>query len=146
MLILCCGHLSRGDAAAGLLVAQRLNAMAIPAQALSGEAFSLMEAWRDCDQVILVNAVATGAPHGTVNLWDGVNTELPGRWFRCSNQFLGVGEAIAMSRANGTLPRGLLVYGIEGRYFEPGSRPSAQVLRAVDQVAGEIASEAAVIS
>ena len=146
MLILCCGHTDRGDGAAGPLVANRLHAVDVKAHVLTGEAYSLMEAWRDADEVVVVDAVVTGAPHGTVSSWDAVMEDLSGRWFRSMPHLLGVAEAVGIARNNGTLPRRLRIYGIEGRYFELGSRPSSVVLRAVDRLADDIAAEVAIAS
>ena len=54
---------------------------------------------------------------------------------------LGVEEAIALGKALGVLPQPLLIYGIEGSNFAFGSGPSAEVLRAVEELANHIALE-----
>ena len=71
MLIIGCGNRDRGDDGAGILVAERLRELGIEANTRSGEAVDLIEAWKSADDVIVVDAVVTGAPvarcrHGTV--------------------------------------------------------------------------------
>lgn len=143
MLILCCGNPDRGDAAAGILVARRLIAMGIAVRQHSGEALSLMQAWRDADEVVVVDAVVTGAPAGTVSHWNALTDSLSSHWFGCSSHCLGVAAAVGMARNLGRLPRYLWIYGIEAKQFEPGIKPSPEVLRAVEDVAQEIAAEVA---
>jgi hydrogenase maturation protease len=120
--------------------------MDIPAETLTGEAYSLIEAWQGEDDVIIVNAAVTGGPHGSISMWDGNGDELSSRWFRCLPHFLSVAEAVGIARRQGTLPRRLRLYGIEARYFEPGSKASTAVLRGVDKVVDDIASEVTVAS
>lgn len=69
MLIIGCGNRQRSDDGAGILVAERLRELGIGADI--GEAADLIEAWKDADDVIVVDAVVTGAPVGTVQAWDG---------------------------------------------------------------------------
>jgi hydrogenase maturation protease len=141
MLILCCGNPDRGDDGAGPLVARRLHALEVEARVCGGEALSLMEAWRGQDDVIVVDAVVTGAPLGTVSVWDASTAELAPRWFRCSTHALGVAEAVGMARMLGRLPKRLRIWGIEARRFEPGAPPDPAVARAANQAAERIARE-----
>jgi hydrogenase maturation protease len=141
MLVICCGNLDRGDDGAGLLVAQRLRSMEVPCVVQSGEALSLIEAWRGVADVVVVDAVITGAPPGTISVWDAHTADLAGRWFRCSTHFLGVAEAVGIARNLNCLPRRLRIYGIEARRFEPGSRPSAAVMKGVEEAAEQIVRE-----
>lgn len=143
MLILCCGHPDRGDDAAGVLVAHRLRAMGIDARVHSGEAFSLIEAWSGATEVVLVDAVSTGAPAGTVSRWDAHTASLSSHWFCCSTHSLGIAAAVGIARNLDRLPRYLWIYGIEARQFDAGSKPLPDVMRAVEEVADLIAKEAA---
>jgi hydrogenase maturation protease len=140
-LIIGCGNPDRGDDAAGILVVRRLRSMGIPAQEQSGEALALMESWgKEGNQpVILVDAVVTGMPAGTVTIWDARKAPVVGDYFRCSSHAFGVADAIELARILDLLPHSLLIYGIEGARFEPGSEPSTEVMGAVEKVAECIA-------
>ncbi|HZT29287.1 MAG TPA: hydrogenase maturation protease [Bryobacteraceae bacterium] len=138
MLILCCGNLERGDDAAGLLVGRRLRTLGVEVREHSGEALSLMEAWRGAEDVMLVDAVVTGARAGTVSVWDARSAAFGGGRFRGSSHALGVAEAVELAQALGCLPARLLVCGIEGREFAAGASPSAAVLAGVEEAARRI--------
>jgi len=139
--IICCGALERGDDGAGVLVARRLCELGVPALLESGEASGLVEALSGCDDVVLVDAVVTGAPLGTVRTWEGRPDGLLRRSGPSSHQ-LGLDVALDLARALGRLPRRLRIHGIEGRRFGAGEAPSPEVVAAVEEVARRIAAEA----
>jgi hydrogenase maturation protease len=138
MRIICCGNPERGDDGAGALVARRLRDIGIEAETRTGEASELLEAWRGADHVVVVDAVETGAPAGTVWMWDGRQANFPARE-STSTHGLGLAEAITLARVLDRLPERLGVYGIEGRRFEPGSEVSPEVKLAVEEVVRRIA-------
>jgi len=141
MLILGCGSRQRGDDAAGLLVAERLRAIGVAAEEYSGEVSDLIEAWTGANDVVVIDAVVSGAPAGTVHVWDG--QRLP--TFATSAESthgLGVAQAIKLAHSLGRLPQRLRVYGIEGQRFEIGTGISPEVQRGVEEVVQQIAGEA----
>jgi len=138
MLVLCCGHPDRGDDAAGPLVARRLREMGMDAREHTGDALSLIDAWQDMDEVVLVDAVVTGKRPGTVSAWDALTAPLAARTRMGSSHALGLAEAIALSRTMGGLPRRLTLVGIEARRFELGQPPSKAVLRGVARAARKV--------
>jgi hydrogenase maturation protease len=138
MRIICCGNPERGDDGAGALVARRLRDLGIEAETRTGEASELLEAWSGTDSVVVVDAVETGAPAGTVWQWDGRQASFPARP-STSTHGLGLAEAITLARVLDRLPERLRVYGIEGRRFEPGSEISPEVKLAVEEVVRRIA-------
>jgi hydrogenase maturation protease len=146
MLIICCGRPDRGDDAAGPLVAGRLREIGIPVVDCGGEALALMQAWRGAEDVLVVQAVFTGAPSGTLTEWDAVGTPLAPRWFHCSAHALGLADAVGLARKLGRLPKRLRVLGIDSRRYEAGRRPSAAVARASQEAAERIAREVAASS
>jgi hydrogenase maturation protease len=133
MLIIGCGNRERSDDGAGILVAEKLRKLGIAAGTRTGEAADLIEAWQGADDVIVVDAVVTGAPVGTVQAWDRRQT-LPSVRTTASTHGFGVAEAIELARVLNRLPMRLQVYGIEGRRFEPGAEISPEVQRAVEEV------------
>lgn len=138
MLIIGCGNRDRGDDGAGVLVAERLRKAGIDAQIHSGEALALIEAWNGVDDVVVVDAVVTGAPAGTVWLWDGGPVKIQGSSSVSTHGF-GVAEALELARILNRLPKRLRVFGIEGRRFDVGSEVSPEVSCAVEEVTEEIA-------
>ncbi len=145
MRIICCGNPERGDDGAGALVARRLRDLGIEAETRTGEASELLEAWKGADHVVVVDAVETGAPAGTVWQWDGRQASFPARPSKArpstSTHGLGLAEAITLARVLDRLPERLRVYGIEGRRFEPGTEVSPEVKLAVEEVVRQIAAE-----
>lgn len=139
-IIIGCGNLHRGDDAAGLLVVQRLRELGVPAEEASGEALSLIESWKESEEVILIDAVVTNAKPGTISLWSaGI---LPADLAKnASTHGFGIAEAIELARSLDRLPPRLLTYGIEGNQFEVGATPSPRVLAAVERLAQQIAIE-----
>ncbi|MGO9087603.1 MAG: hydrogenase maturation protease [Candidatus Sulfotelmatobacter sp.] len=140
MLILGCGNRQRGDDGAGILAAERLCALGMAAQVCSGEPAELMDAWSGVQDVILIDAVVTGAPAGAVHEWDGEHLPVFATSTGSTHGF-GVAQAIELARALDCLPARLRVYGIEGKQFEIGSPVSPEVERAVEEVVQRIASQ-----
>ena len=104
----------------------------------SGEGTALMQAWKEYDQVILIDAVRSGAAAGTIHRFDAQEEFFEPDFFHYSSHAFGVAEAIEMSRVLGTLPHKLLVVGVEGRCFEPGEALSPQVEEALAKIVSEI--------
>jgi hydrogenase maturation protease len=137
MLIIGCGNRQRGDDGAGLLAAERLRELGIQAEMRAGEAADLIETWQHADDVIIIDAVMTGAPAGTVQSWDG-RQSLVSLSPTISTHGFGVAEAIALAHALERLPNRLRVYGVEGRSFEPGAAISPEVMHGVEEVVRRI--------
>jgi hydrogenase maturation protease len=138
--VFCCGNRNRGDDAAALLVAERLQRCGIDAEIYEDDPLAIMDRWDGADDVIIVDAMASGAAIGTVQVW-----ELPtlGNFAgaNASTHGLGVAEAIRLAEVLGRLPWRLRVYGIEGMQFEPGTDVRPEVQQAVERVARQIADE-----
>ncbi len=132
------GTIDRGDDAAGLLVARRLRELGIDAAEHSRDGLSLLEAWRGCEDVILIDAVVTGAPPGEILRWDGADASVIADPVRSSTHAFGVAEALKLARALGRMPARLTIYGIEARQFQMGSSLTPEVAAAVEKLAREI--------
>lgn len=140
MLIVGCGNRLRGDDTAGIFVAERLRELGFPSIVHSGDALSLIELWRETEAVILVDAVQTGAPIGTVSTWDRASFPAAIR-SPASSHGLGVAEAIALAERLGRLPRQLRVYGIEGREFGMGAEMATEVKSAAQSLVWRLVTE-----
>jgi hydrogenase maturation protease len=138
------GNEYRGDDAAGLLVARRLKELPLPHTQVieaSGEGAALMEAWKEADVVILIDAVQSGVEAGTIHRLDAFAQTIPQKFFRYSTHTFSVAEAIELARALDQLPPRLLLYGIEGKDFAAGAELSPEVRNAAEEVTRRILIE-----
>jgi hydrogenase maturation protease len=145
-LVIGMGNEWRKDDGAGLAVARRLRGgVGLPDTVgvieLEGEPLTLMEAWSGSRETIVVDALGSGAPPGTIRRLDASSKRLPAELFRGSTHALGLAEAVELARALGRLPQRLLVYGIEGESFAAGSVLSPAVERAVEELARELSEQ-----
>lgn len=140
MLIIGCGNVQRGDDAAGIMAANRLRLLGLSAQVCSGEPSELIEMWKEADDVIVIDAVVTGAPTGSLHVWDGRCPLKLGKSLGFTHG-LGPAEAIELSRILGSLPGKIRVFGIEGRSFALGSQVSPSVAKGIELVIQEISRE-----
>ena len=134
------GNLDREDDGAGILVARRLVQLGVPALSCTGEALALVDAWKGASDVIIVDAVVTGAPLGTIRLWNIESTDLPSPLSANSHGF-GLAEALTLASTLGQLPARLRFFGIEAAKFGFGSDVSPEVVAAVERAARQIAAE-----
>lgn len=145
-LVIGIGNPWRHDDAAGVELARRLAAAApesVTVREQEGEPVALVDAWEGAEAAVIVDAVSSGAPPGTVHRFDAVSGPLPARTFAHSTHALGLAEAIELGRALGRLPERLAVYGIEGERFDAGAGLSPAVERAVDRLCAELRVELA---
>jgi hydrogenase maturation protease len=141
MKVLGLGNPTRGDDAAGARVVRLLQGLGIEARVLQREPLELLEVWRPEDDVVVIDAVLSGAPCGTIQTWNRASLALPGP-ASASTHSLGLAETIELARALGRLPKRLTVFGIEGRQFALGARMSPEVERAAADLARSIALRA----
>jgi hydrogenase maturation protease len=140
------GNAYRGDDAVGLAVARALRTGApagVEVLELEGEPTSLIGAWEGCEAVWLVDAVSSGSPPGTVHRVDAIREPVPAAFARTSTHHLGLPEAVELARAVGSLPRRLVVYGVEAASFDAGEGLTPAVEAAVERVVAAIGDEVA---
>lgn len=130
------GNPTRGDDAAGIEVAKRMQNTKAYQQA-SGS-YQMMELWDGADEVIVVDAARSGAPPGTIHRIDPSRQSLPEGMLATSTHSVGVASTIEMARALGRLPDRVTVYGIEVSDVNRGVGLSPEVEKAVDLVVEEI--------
>ena len=136
--IIACGNQNRRDDGAALAVAERLRALGIEVVIESGNALDLIQAWMGADDVILLDTVVSGAPPGTLHVWDSERSLSFRYSCPASSHGLGVAEAIALARVLGCLPRRLRVFGIEGREFGFGFKIAPELMPAVESATAKI--------
>jgi hydrogenase maturation protease len=140
MLVIGCGNRDRSDDGAGVMVAERVRKLGVHAEICTGESLALIETWSRADDVILVDAVVTGAPAGKVWLWNARSQRIQGS-VPTSTHGLGVAEAIELAHLLGRLPHRLQVLGIEGRRFDIGGDLSPEVVCAVEEAVQRVVAE-----
>jgi len=128
------------DDGAGVLAARRLRELGIPAEVQSGGAFELIAGWDQDQHIILIDAVVTGAPAGTIHVWEGSPPHLP-RAAHLSSHGFGLAEAFRLGQILNCLPERITVFGIEGDQFGMGEQLSTEVAGAVERVTQQIAKE-----
>lgn len=139
-LILGIGNRFRSDDGVGPAVADRLNALGIPAQEHSGEGAGLIDAWSGAADVVVIDATQSGAEPGTIVRLDAIGAALPRDLFRYSSHLFGLAEAVETARALGRLPDRLVIWGIEGAAFGFGDALSPAVADAAAEVARRVAA------
>jgi hydrogenase maturation protease len=107
----------------------------------TGDGTELLEVWRAADRVILVDAVQSGAPPGTIHRIDARAEKLPSWFSRSSTHAFGVAEAIELARAMGELPDSVVIYGIAGLDFSAGTELSPEVAQAMPKAAAQVLRE-----
>ena len=130
------GNLDRGDDAAGVLAAQRLRELGVSAIEHSGDGLALLDLWDGAEDVVVIDAMTSGAAVGTIRIFDAT-TPFAHETFPSTHQF-GLREAIELARVMERFPRRLRVYAIEGACFDAGAFPSPEVLDSVEKVAQEL--------
>ena len=130
------GNSARGDDAAGLIAARRLGGLEH-----EGDPVTLLDLWGDADVAVVIDAVSSGAPPGTIHRFEATAAPLPTHLRSSSSTHaLGLAEAIELGRALGRLPGRLVVFGIEGERFEAGAEVSRAVAAAAEAVAVAVRS------
>jgi hydrogenase maturation protease len=145
------GNGLRGDDGAGLEIvrslAARARAEAIEVREQEGEALGLLEQWDGAAGAVLVDAIHSGAPPGTIHRVDASAEPIPALLASFSSTHaVGVGEAVELARALGRLPRSTIIYGIEGACFDTGSDISPAVRAVIPELAAAVLAEARELS
>ena len=129
------GNPDRGDDAAGWEVAGMVTSWDV--SRLTAGSLSLIDLWCPDDEVVIVDAMKSGAPPGTVVRIDAILNSLPQGAFTSTHAF-GPAAVVELARTMERLPRSLIVYGIEVGHVEHGSRMTPAVATAVNRVATEL--------
>jgi hydrogenase maturation protease len=140
-LVVGLGSRDRGDDAVGSLVAAEVAARHLPdvRVLVHEDPTCLVELWADAQDVVVVDAVRSGADAGTVHVLDATAGVLADRaWARTGRggtHAFGLAAAVELARALHRLPPRLLLVGVEGVSFEHGESPGPAVVRAVGPAA-----------
>ena len=139
------GNPLRHDDGVGSRVARQLDALAPPGVEVrthGGVGPGLMDAWKGVSAAVVVDAVSSGAPAGTIFRFDAAARPLPGHLgTMCSTHGFGLHNAVELARALDRLPDRLIVIGVEGDDFSRGSGLSSAVEGAVERVVEAVMKE-----
>ncbi len=136
-----------GDDQAGWLVARELQRMRLierlPCRtsiiALDRPGVGLLQHLTGVDLLVLVDAMHSGAPPGTIHRIENLQCIEPDR--SVSSHGMGVASALELGRALGALPPSVIVYAIECDSMMADSGPTGLVVAAASALAGTIARD-----
>ena len=129
------GNDLRGDDAAGWETVRRLGSSRwLVLHENAGDAPGLVGLWGPDDDVVIVDAVVSDDPPGTILEIDALAAPLPADVSWATTHGAGVAEGIELARALGLLPRSLVVLGIAAKQFDLGAPMTGEVERAVEEV------------
>ncbi len=138
------GNEFRGDDAVGLKVSGRLKGN-MPAGArtveLTGDQSYLLELMRSTNAMIIIDAVQSSAPAGTIFRVDVSKEPAPRDFLSFSTHAFDSIGAIEMGRTLGILPPFVLIYGIVGRDFSFKNSLTPEVEEAIEVIQEKIISD-----
>lgn len=151
VLVVGVGNEHRGDDGVGLELARRLAAdpqmTAIDVRQERGDPLRLLAAWPGYPAVIVIDAIASASPPGSLWRHDASAAPLPTTAVRDpSSHAVGVADAIELARALDRLPQRIIVFGVCGRDFQTGRTISAPVHAALPDVVAALVAEAAALA
>ncbi|HEU5001775.1 MAG TPA: hydrogenase maturation protease [Actinomycetota bacterium] len=137
MAVVGVGNRLRGDDGIGPAVIEALGRRCrgphVRLVCCEGDVTELIEAWSGATSVIVIDAVQSGAPPGSLHLLPltgiGWTHRRPG-----SSHGLGIQEAVGLARQLGRVPGDLTLIGVEASQFELGAPLSQPAKTGVDQV------------
>ena len=86
----------------------------------AGGGLELLDLWEDTPLVIVMDALRSGDPPGTVHRFDVSEAPLPVVTRGASTHDLGLAECLELARTLGRLPPRVIVLGVEARSFGHG--------------------------
>lgn len=135
------GNPFRRDDGVGHVVAERVQKAAlndVDVVVLDGEPVRLIEAWAGYAHVVLVDAMRSGAPPGTIRSIAPLSATRDAPLSASSSHAPGVADAFLLGRAMNRMPERLTIIAIEGREFAFGASLSPAVAAAATIVAERI--------
>lgn len=134
------GSPDRGDDGVGLEVARRVASLGLPGVEVSEheDPTGLIDLWHGSELAVVVDAVCSGAPAGTVVVLEAGADAVPlvdsawARTGRGGTHAFGLAAAVELARALHRLPRRLVLVGVEAAQLEHGTPLSDAVAGALE--------------
>lgn len=145
-LVVGLGSRDRGDDAVGPLIASAVAALGRPGVRVAEheDPTALLDLFGEHDVVVVVDAVRSGNPPGTVRTWDvgaaPVPTDAWAATGRGGTHAFGLATAVELARALHRLPARVVVVGVDGACFDVGEPLSDPVAAAVPAAVAEVCS------
>jgi len=143
VVIIGIGNTYRADDGVGHAAAEALMGMVPDAEVLllDGEATRLVDAWAGRRLAIVLDALRSGDPPGTVHRIEVGTDPWPATFPHLSSHSAGLESAVALGRALGRTPGVLVVYGIEPADLSNGHGLSEAVEKALPRLIGRVLEE-----
>lgn len=140
ILIIGIGNPYRYDDGVGFFVIDALENGGIDAETrrIKPDGYSLLEAWKGRELVIIVDAARGLGPVGTVRFFNALNDEIHAQLSPVSTHSLSLPETISLGKTLNQLPNHLWIYAIEAGELGHGTDLSPDVKKAALNVALEI--------
>jgi len=138
------GNALRGDDAAGPATVEQLRTRLNGTVRLFtlNDPLHLLDCWEGAELAVVCDAVCSGAAPGRLHRFEAHAAPLPASVRSAlSSHGIGLAEVVELARRLGRLPRRLVIFGIEGRCFDPGAPLSPEVAAAIPRVAEAILQE-----
>ena len=138
MMVIGIGNEFQHDDAVGLIAARRLRDLGVHAEEHEGDPAALMDRWKRAESLILIDAITSGAAAGTLHRLNASSLPLNREIFKSSTHVLGLADSVELSRALGTLPPRVFVFGLEARDLTAGVGLSPEVACALPELIEEV--------
>ena len=138
------GNEFRGDDSVAILVSRILRDTLpdkVEVVELSGDQSNLLELMKDTDNLIIVDAVCSPAPAGTIFRINASEESFPSNFFTASTHSIDLARSIELARALKQLPSSVLVYGIVGKDFSFTPSLTQQVKESAETVKNKIMND-----
>jgi hydrogenase maturation protease len=138
------GNPMAGDDGVGVLAARHLATVpGLPAEVTEAglAGLDLLDLMRDHRAVILIDAVRSGRPAGSIHRLDASTAPLASSLLPRSTHAFNAADALELGRALGILPTTVVLYGVEAGPMEAGAGLSPAVAAALPALAEQIRRE-----
>jgi len=144
VIVIGIGNEYRGDDAVGILATRNLAGKMPPeikTIELTGDQSDLLELMHTANAVIIVDAVRSAAPAGTIFRIDAAEESIPNDFSTFTTHSIDSVQAIELARSMNRLPNQVIVYGIVGKDFSFTSKITPQVRESIDVVRDKILND-----
>lgn len=149
LVVIGVGNPLRGDDGVGSVAALAVQAHDLPGVSvrradgdLAGLVDLLSVAAGEGADVLLIDAIVSGATPGTLHRIEAHKAPLPSTFSAATTHGLGVAQAIELCRVLGCLPQRVVVYGVEAGETAIGARLSPPVQEVLASLVAAIVREA----
>lgn len=139
-LVVGVGNRDRGDDGVGPRVvdAVRVRLAHVATYLAHGDLSDLVMRWEPEQQVIVVDAIVSGRPPGSIVEVNAVEEHLQIDSGLLSSHGVGLAEAVELARVLDRLPATLTIIGVEAEQFEHLGEIGTDVASAIDEVVDRI--------